>query len=446
MKTNVMRTGSVATFLIPAFCLASALTASGVVYVWDGGGNVSSGANWGTTTSWNPDGSPGAGDTVNFDTTGNNVVTVDGDYSAFATDLGLSGTVSTTLTASGGTRTITLSGNSSNSRFRHSLTLDNVIMQKTGGAQLTMPATANAFTITLNNGAQLNIAASGVQGVWDSGLGRSVTSTSGTGSIGVVSGASLTLTGSSTWTFQSPITFTSAGTLNMTQGTLSLLGTTALSGTVDFNGATGSATISNAGTLTANSLTVNDTGANTALLRNTGGTMELSGTLALNAPMSITGGTLQGVTTSASGSGDVTISGTGMLSPAGTGVGTINLPDQLTFSGGSYAVDITSAGGSDEVVAGGAVALGSGVASLSVTSEAVTEGTIFTILSGSALTGTFAGLAEGATINTASQDYTINYTGTGVTLTAVPEPEFYAGAFGLGLLGYAFWNRRAKRA
>ncbi len=31
-----------------------------------------------------------------------------------------------------------------------------------------------------------------------------------------------------------------------------------------------------------------------------------------------------------------------------------------------------------------------------------------------------------------------------VTLTAVPEPQFYAGAVALGLLGFTVWRRQQK--
>ena len=453
MKTSKRFTGSPAHFLIPALCLSTALTASGAVLTWDGGGSSDSGANWSLNTSWktsggsDPAAAPGASDTVTFASAANNVATVNGDFSVLAITLSaLSGpTVSTTLNASGGIRTISVGNGSSN--FRYDTTLNGVILNKTAGNVFSL--NGGLQTLTLNNGAAWNIAASGASGQINTAANRAITSTAGNGSISVVSGATFNVSaGSATATVQSPVSFSTAGTLNINQGALDLQGTSTLGGTVDFNGVTpaSQATLINNGTMTANNLTVNRSGSNTALFQNSAGTLTFAGSLVLNAPMSVTGGTVQGVTSSATGAGDVTVSGAGTLSPAGSGVGTLRLPDQLTFTGGTYAVNIQFGTGADRTIAGGAVALGAGLANLSVASENVTEGTVFTVLSGSSLTGTFAGLSDGATVSGGSQDYTVNYTGTGVNLTAVPEPQFYAGAVGLGLLGFTVWRRNQKRA
>jgi hypothetical protein len=453
MKTSKRFTGSPAHFLIPALCLSTALTASGATLTWDGGASPGSGANWSANTSWkntsgvDPAAPAGASDVATFASAANNVATVDGDFTVLALTLSpLAGpTVSTTLNASGGIRTITVLGGSSN--FRYDLTLNGVKLKKTVSNVFSL--NGGLTTLTLNNGASFEIAASGAAGQINTAANRTITSTSGNGSVEVVSGATFNISaGSATATIDTPVSFTSAGTLNINQGTLDLKGTSTLGGTVDFNGVTAAsqATLINNGAMTANNLTVNRSGSNTPLLQNAGGTLTFAGSLVLNAPVSVTGGTVQGVTSSASGAGDVSVSGTGTLSPAGSGVGTLRLPDQLTFTGGTYAVNIHYGTGSDQLIAGGAVALGDGLANLSVTSENVAEGTVFTILSGSSLTGTFAGLAEGGTVNGGAQSYTVNYTGTGVNLTAVPEPQFYAGAVGLGLLGFTVWRRNQKRA
>ena len=460
MKTSKLSVGTAAKFLIPALCLSTALTAAGATLTWDGGGSNGSGANWTLNTSWvnssnvDPASAPGAGDVATFLTTGgNNVATVNANSSVQGFDFkAISGpTISTTFNAdnvgSGGTRTI--SAGSGNGSFRHNLTLNGVILNKTAGSLFDL-TTAGLTTLTLNNGAAWNLSNSGVSGrIWTSS-DRSIQSTAGTGSISVVSGATLHFSGGeNTISIKSPVSFTSAGTVNMQQGKLYLEGTSALSGTVNFNGTTpgSSSTLRNSGSLTASSLTVSRSGSNTALFENTGGTLTLAGTLDLNVSLAVSGGSVEGVTSSATSStatGNVSVSG-GTISPAGAGVGTLRLPDQLSFTGGTYAVSITG-GGADQLIAGGAVSLGAGLASLSVASTDVTDGTVFTVLSGSSLTGTFAGLANGSTINGGSQTYTVNYTGTGVNLTAVPEPQFVAGAVGLGLLGFTVWRRCQKRA
>ena len=456
MKTSKLSVGTAAKFLIPALCLSTALTAAGATYTWDGGGTPGSGANWNTLSSWavagvDPVAQIGSGDNARFEVAGgNNVVTVNVNTTIQGFDLVASTTVSTTLNAdnvgSGGTRTI--SAGSGNGSFRHSVTLNGVILNKTSGS--TFNLTANMGTLTLNNGAQWNI--SGGEGNFHTTSARTITASAGAGSITVASGAKLHVgTGDQTITIQSPVSFTSAGLLNMNRGTLNLQGTSALSGTVDFAGPTPgtAATLRNSGALTATGLTVLKSSSQatfTPLWENTGGTLTFAGALDLNVPLSVTGGTVQGVTTSATsstGTGNVSISG-GTVSPAGAGVGTLRVPDALNFSGGTYSVSIASGGGYDQLIAGGAVTLGS--PSLSVASDDVTDGTVFTILSGSGLTGTFAGLLDGATVNGGSQNYTINYTGTGVNLTAVPEPQFIAGAVGLGLLGFTVWRRCQKRA
>jgi len=459
MKTSKLSVGTAAKFLIPALCLSTALTAAGATLNWDGGGSNGSGANWSLNTSWvnpttsvDPASAPGASDTAAFLTTaGNNVATVDANVSVMGLDFKASPTVSTTFNAdnvgTGGTRTITvLNGNGS---FRHNLTLNGVILNKAAGSLFDL-TTAGLTTLTLNNGGAWNLSASGVQGrIWTSS-DRSIQSTAGTGSISVASGATLHFSGGeSIISVKSPVSFTSAGTVNMFQGKLYLEGSSALSGTVNFNGTTvgSTSTLRNSGSLTASSLTVSRSGSNTALFENTAGTLTFAGALDLNVPFSVSGGTVQGVTTAATSStaaGNVAVSG-GTISPAGAGVGTLRLPDMLNFTGGTYAVSITG-GGADQLIAGGAVSLGAGLATLSVTSTDVTDGTVFTVLSGSSLTGTFAGLANGSTINGGSQSYTVNYTGTGVNLTAVPEPQFVAGAVGLGLLGFTVWRRCQKRA
>jgi hypothetical protein len=290
--------------------------------------------------------------------------------------------------------------------------------------------------------------------------------------------------------------------MNLQQGTFHTQSTSgSLAGTVSY-AAAGSATFRNSGTMALGALTVGGTALNggtdafentgtmnlgaggavsfnapttgTYTISNAGGTMNINGgntvtlaqpfaqtgastlnlnspTLVLNSAMSITGGTVIGSLASAnsSGSGDATFAtGTG-LSPGASGagnVGTIAFPQGLTLqSGSTLTIDVNSNVSADRVQAGGVAAIAG--SSLVVRRNAtITDGTVFTILSGSSVTGTFLGLAEGATVGSS---FVINYgtvTVNAVTLTAVPEPGFYACTFGLGLAGFAVWRSNRRRA
>lgn len=443
-----------ARFLIPAFCLATALAATGATYTWDGNGSPNSGSNWNNPLSWTANsGFPNslAGDSVTIPAApgqANNVVTVNGAYSVSAINFNTSTTVSSTFQSDTGTRTLTIGGG--NTLFRQNLTLDGVVLNKSVGAG-SFSWTAGT-TMTLNNGGTWSLGSvANAIGQFSTTADKTITSTAGSGTVSVGTGAILRVSGGTgTITIQNgsgATSFSSTGEVEINQGTLALASTSTLGGTVDFNGASGNATLRNSGTLTANNLAVTFTGTGSSpLIENTAGTFTLSGTLALAAPISVTGGTLAGATTSASGTGNVSFTG-GTLSPGGAGVGTLNLPAALNLSGGTLSLNITGDASADRVNAGASstITLG-GTAGLSVSSVDVTDGTVFTILSGNSISGTFAGLANGASINGGGQVYTVNYSGGNVTLTAVPEPQFYAGAAALGLLGFAIWRRQQKNA
>lgn len=76
------------------------------------------------------------------------------------------------------------------------------------------------------------------------------------------------------------------------------------------------------------------------------------------------------------------------------------------------------------------------------TGGAFAEGTTFTILSASSLSGAFKDLPDGTDKDWGDgQLFRIKYSATDVTLTAVPEPELGAVLTALGLAGFA-WRRR----
>lgn len=104
----------------------------------------------------------------------------------------------------------------------------------------------------------------------------------------------------------------------------------------------------------------------------------------------------------------------------------------------------------DTVIFGGAVAL-NGVFTLNDLNVSTINWTVndsFTVISGASLTGTFANLANGATITTNFVTYQAQYTGTALNLivtTVVPEPSTYALLIG-GLMLTIIVKRRFSKA
>ncbi|QEL16368.1 beta strand repeat-containing protein [Limnoglobus roseus] len=112
------------------------------------------------------------------------------------------------------------------------------------------------------------------------------------------------------------------------------------------------------------------------------------------------------------------------LNPAGAATGVFTTP-AVTFTGGgglSVTLNGTSPGGGyDQLAATGPVAL-NGATLTVATPFAAPPGSQFTIVSAPALSGTFAGLPEGATVVVGTQQFTISYvggTGHSVVLTRV---------------------------
>ncbi len=159
------------------------------------------------------------------------------------------------------------------------------------------------------------------------------------------------------------------------------------------SGATAGA-VSNSGT-SANAGTI-------ASLVNSSGSFSNSGTISGTA--TVTGGELvndgtvtgtidifDGGLLSGSGvSGGLVVNAGGVLSP-GPGIQTLAVNGDLTFQAGSiYAVDINSAGASDQVNASGAVTIGGGTLMLRAESGSYGLSTDYTILTASSISGTFS--------------------------------------------------------
>jgi hypothetical protein len=166
------------------------------------------------------------------------------------------------------------------------------------------------------------------------------------------------------------------------------------------------------------------TGTNTAVLPWTinAGTLSVTGSLA-NSPMTVnSGGTLGGTGTV----GAVTVNGGGTLGP-GLSPGIINTGNLTLNSGSTLTIEIngTTVGTQyDQVTLAGTVSLGGATLNV-VLGFTPTAGQIFTIISNDdadPVSGTFAGLNEGAVFAVSGQQFRISYLegdGNDVTLTAL---------------------------
>jgi len=132
------------------------------------------------------------------------------------------------------------------------------------------------------------------------------------------------------------------------------------------------------------------------------------------------GGTLKGT-----GSiGPTTVNSGGTLS-TGNSPGCITLATLTMNSGSSFAQEITGTTPCtdfDETTVTGAANLGNATLNMTITGTP-TAGSVYTIISAASVTGTFNGLANGASIISGGTLFTINYNATNVTLTAIgPAP------------------------
>ena len=159
------------------------------------------------------------------------------------------------------------------------------------------------------------------------------------------------------------------------------------------------------------------------------GTQSFNGANTYTGATSVEGGTLAG--TGAAGSAFTLKSGA-TLSP-GSGVGTMDTKALSFESGATLKVEINSTTGTaDKVVAHGAVSLAGATASFAeLGAGPIAPGTKLVILdySGQALTGSFAGLAEGASVSIGANSFTLRYADESkVTLTEGSAAGFNAWA------------------
>lgn len=127
----------------------------------------------------------------------------------------------------------------------------------------------------------------------------------------------------------------------------------------------------------------------------------------------VTGGALKGSGTTRT----ITMNG-GTIAP-GNSPGTLNATDLTLTSASVYQQEIagTTPGTQyDQLVATGAVILGNATLTVSLTTTPA-DGTVFTIITAGSVSGTFNGLANGATLTVSGVTFRVNYTATTVTLT-----------------------------
>ena len=250
-------------------------------------------------------------------------------------------------------------------------------LTKAGGATLTLTAANSHSGPTAVQGGRLRAAAAGAFG---SGL-----LTAGTGATADIDGFAQSVAGLS-----------GAGTVMLGGGTLTV----------------GGAADSEFAGLITESGTLAKTGAGTLTLAGastfTGTTNILAGRLVVNGSLASTVNVATGATLGGSGRvGGLVV--TGAIAP-GNSIGTLNVAGDLIFAADStYQVEINPAGASDLIAATGTVTIQGGTVSvLGDGSANYANRTDYTILTGSAVSGTFAGVTDDLAFLDASLLYSAN--------------------------------------
>lgn len=311
-------------------------------------------------------------------------------------------------------------------------------LTKTGASTLTLSGTNTYTGTTTVTGGSLSVSTDGNLGTGNvalNGGGLTVTGATtidnditGTGSLTKSGTGTVTLSGTNTY---SGGTTVNGGTLQVSGGNaLADAGTVTVSsgGTLDLNGTSETiGSLSGSGTLNigTGTLTLTDSAST-----NFSGTISGTGTIAGGGTYTVaSGATLGGSSTFSTA---VTVASGGIIAP-GNSPGKISTGN-LTLASGSTAnmeIEGTAAGtGYDQIAVTGTVTISGATLSLTVTDIPAAGATYILIDNDGvdAVTGTFSGLAEGASITAGGATYTISYAGgTGndvvLTLPAAPVAE-----------------------
>ncbi|MES2611145.1 MAG: SwmB domain-containing protein, partial [Pseudomonadota bacterium] len=369
-----------------------------------------------------------------------------------------------------GSGTLTLSGTNA---YTGSTTVNGGTLALSGGA-----AIADASAVTVASGASLTLNASetlgSLAGAGTANLGSHTLTAGGSNTSTTFSGAlvgsgQLAKAGTGTLTLSGSNSGVFGGTIGVASGTLSVSGDGNLgAGTITVNNGailalTGNSTIDNAiavsgtatiqvatginarleGSVTGAGSTLAKTGAGSLTLTSNGGSVEattvssgtlvVDGTLANTASVSVSSGaTLAGSGTVAT-AGAVNVASGGTLSPGNGGAGKLTITGNLSLApGATLAVDIngTTAGTQyDQVAVTGTVSVNG--ATLSATHGYTPGmGDIYRLIDNDvtdSITGSFAGLAESATLTaggngTSLKGSYLGGTGNDFTLTAPVAP------------------------
>lgn len=446
-------TGGTSTFEKILFGYSNAVTAgSGTVTI--NGGTVYLG-----TGGFAKSGTSGMTSTIKL---GNGTLGAKGDWS---TSLPLSLT-------SGGNISLQAADASSTA---HAITLSGVIsgsgsLTKTGSGTVTLSA-ANTYTgNTIVSAGTLQL-----------GLANALPTTSNITVAGGAAGTTATLNLGAYSNAVTALTFggatsTSAGTVTTDTGTLTLSGNVTfdathqpagsiLAGLIALDGnrtftigdsTSTDAELTVAGAISGAGYGITKVGAGTLVLAGaetyTGPTQVNEGVLrvtgALNSPIAVDGATLQGSGTSAATVTLGTGSGTGAtVSPGNGGIGTFTTTSTLTLnSDATYAAKFDSTASAADKIVAADVTLGG--ATLTLTdlggNASLAAGTSFTLIDNSgvgAVSGTFAGLAEGASVTCGTNGFRISYvggTGNDVVLTTLAAPVITSALSASGTVAQAF--------
>ncbi len=365
-----------------------------------------------------------------------------------------------------------------------------------GGGGLRNVGGANSWTGAITLGSPSTIASdAGTLTIGTGGIAIStfLTTFSGAGDItvsGVISGGSggVTKSGAGTLTLSAPNTYNGGTTIS--GGTLIATSDAALgaaSGALTISGgvlkAGGAITSARGVSIGAGGATIDTNGntvllsgaisGSTSLLKTGSGTLQISGALNVSTTIGTGGVVLNGATgtgaftiqneTSLSGAGtvgSVMAESGGTLAPGDAITGLLNIGDFNLKSGAHLSIELggTTAGaasnGYDRVGVTGGITLGGDLQGALIGGFHPAHGDLFFIIvndGADAVSGTFAGLAQGAAVSLGGSNFTISYTGdsvgntiTGgndVALMAVPEPHACTAAFG-GIFLLAARSRR----